>query len=87
MQVVPRTWAHLLGVAAGTPVDPERAVPDRWRELAKTLTGETAPLTMTDGEPARYVSFASGMDPEDPIDRAILRTRSAAFPVHGLPVI
>jgi acetoin utilization protein AcuC len=84
VQVVPRTWTHLLGVAAGAPVDPGMAVPERWRELAHSLTGETAPATMTDGEPGRYVSFASGMDPADPVDRAILRTRSAVFPAHGL---
>jgi acetoin utilization protein AcuC len=87
VQVVPRTWTHLLAVAAGTPVDPEMGTPAQWRELARSLTGETAPRTMTDGLPPRYVSFASGMDPDDPVDRAIMRTRSAVFPAHGLPVV
>ena len=87
VQVVPRTWTHLLAVAAGTPVDPEMDTPAQWRELARSLTGETAPRTMTDGVPPRYVSFASGMDPDDPVDRAIMRTRSAVFPAHGLPVV
>ena len=87
VQVVPRTWTHLLAVAAGTPLDPEMATPAPWRELARQLTGETAPLTMTDGVPPRYVSFASGMDPGDPVDRAIMRTRSEVFPSHGLPVM
>jgi acetoin utilization protein AcuC len=84
VQVVPRTWTHLLAIGAGAPLDPEMAVPARWRELARAVTGETAPLTMTDGETASYVSFASGIDPADPVDRAILRTRSAVFPSHGL---
>jgi acetoin utilization protein AcuC len=87
VQVVPRTWTHLLAVAAGEPVDPEMATPAHWRELARSLTGETAPQTMTDGMPPRYLSFASGMDPDDPVDRAIMRTRSAVFPSHGLPVM
>jgi acetoin utilization protein AcuC len=87
VQVVPRTWTHLLAVAAGAPLDPEMATPAQWRELARSLTGETAPLTMTDGVPPRYVSFASGMDPDDAVDRAIMRTRSAVFPAHGLPVM
>jgi acetoin utilization protein AcuC len=87
VQVVPRTWTHLLAVAAGAPLDPGVAVPARWRELARSLVGETAPQTMTDGVPPRYVSFASGMDPDDPVDRAIMRTRSAVFPSHGLPVM
>jgi acetoin utilization protein AcuC len=87
VQVVPRTWTHLLAVAAGAPLGPEMATPAQWRELARSLTGETAPLTMTDGVSPRYVSFASGMDPDDAVDRAILRTRSAVFPAHGLPVM
>jgi acetoin utilization protein AcuC len=86
VQVVPRTWTHLLAVAAGAPLDPGMATPPQWRELARSLAGETAPETMTDGARPRYVSFASGMDPDDPVDRAILRTRTAVFPSHGLLV-
>jgi acetoin utilization protein AcuC len=84
VQVVPRTWTHLLAIAAGAPVDPVIETPVKWRELARSLTGETAPLTMTDGATASYVSFSSGMDPGDPVDRAIMRTRSAVFASHGL---
>src|SRR5579871_4111324 len=87
VQVVPRTWTHLLAVAAGAPLDPEAPTPAAWRELALTLTGETAPLTMTDGASGDFVSFASGMDPGDPVDRAIMRTRSAVFPSHGLSAL
>ncbi|MGH3252088.1 MAG: acetoin utilization protein AcuC [Trebonia sp.] len=87
VEVVPRTWTHLLAVAAGAPLDPDTATPARWRELARSLTGVTAPRTMTDGAPPRYVSFASGMDLDDPVDRAIMRTRSAVFPSLGLPVM
>jgi acetoin utilization protein AcuC len=85
VQVVPRTWTHLLAVAAGVPVDPASQTPVEWRELARSLTGETAPESMTDGAPARYVPFSSGMDPGDPVDRAIMRTRTAVFAAHGLP--
>ena len=84
VQVVPRTWTHLLAVAAGAPLAPEMAVPEQWRELARSLTGETAPLAMTDGDSPRFVPFASGVDPEDPVDRSIMRTRTAVFPAHGL---
>jgi acetoin utilization protein AcuC len=87
VEVVPRTWTHLLGIAAGMPLDPEMATPARWRELARSLTGESAPETMTDGASPRYVSFSSGIDPGDPTDRAIMRTRTAVFPAHGLPVM
>ena len=84
VQVVPRIWTHLLAIAAGTPIDPATATPARWRELARSLAGETAPPSMTDGADARYVAFSSGVDPGDPVDRAIMRTRSAVFPAHGL---
>jgi acetoin utilization protein AcuC len=84
VQVVPRIWTHLLAIAAGTPVDPAMQTPDRWRELARSLGGETAPLSMTDGADARYVAFSAGVDPGDPVDRAIMRTRSSVFPAHGL---
>jgi acetoin utilization protein AcuC len=84
VQVVPRTWTHLLAVAAGEPLDPATDTPARWRELARSLVGETAPPTMTDDAPASYLSFASGMDPGDPVDRAIMRTRGAVFAAHGL---
>jgi acetoin utilization protein AcuC len=84
VQVVPRTWTHLLAIAAGAPVDPVIETPLKWRELARSLTGETAPRTMTDGATASYVSFSSGMDPGDPVDRSIIRTRSAVFASHGL---
>jgi acetoin utilization protein AcuC len=87
VQVVPRTWAHLLAVAAGAPVDPETRTPPGWRDLARSAVGETAPVTMTDGAPPRYARFDSGLDPDDPVDRTILRTRSAVFPSHGLPVM
>src|SRR6516164_7010792 len=82
--VVPRTWTHLLAIVAGIPVDPAMETPVKWRELARSLTGETAPVTMTDGASARYVPFSSGIDPGDPVDRAIMRTRTAVFAGHGL---
>jgi acetoin utilization protein AcuC len=84
VQVVPRTWTHLLAIVAGEPIHPAIATPAQWRELARSLTGETAPPTMTDGASASYLSFASGMDPGDPVDRAIMRTRGAVFAAHGL---
>jgi acetoin utilization protein AcuC len=84
VQVVPRTWTHLLAIAAGAPVDPVIETPVKWRELARSLTGETAPHTMTDGATGSYVSFSSGMDPGDPVDRSIIRTRGVVFASHGL---
>jgi acetoin utilization protein AcuC len=85
VQVVPRSWTHLLAIAAGAPVDPGRAVPASWRVLAAGRTGEDAPSVMTDWQPADYIPVAEGLDPGDRLDAAIISTCRAAFPWHGLP--
>jgi acetoin utilization protein AcuC len=84
VQVVPRSWTHLLAVAAGDPLDPELAVPDAWRALAAERTGENAPKRMTDGEPATYIPVSAGIDPRDRVDAAIVNTCRAVFAWHGL---
>ncbi len=82
--VVPRTWAHLLAEAAGNPLDPAAPTPAVWRDLARVRTGVIPPETMTEGAAASFVPFSSGYDPADPVDRAIVATRTAVFPLHGL---
>jgi acetoin utilization protein AcuC len=84
VQVVPRTWAHLLAEASGHPIDPAAEVPAAWREYASQRTGRVAPARMSDGALADYVSVESGYDPADPVDRSIMATRKAVFPLHGL---
>ena len=84
LQVVPRTWAHLLAEAAGHPIDPGARIPAAWREHASRGTGLLAPEVMTEGAPATYASFESGYDPADPLDQAIMATRTAVFPEHGM---
>jgi acetoin utilization protein AcuC len=84
VQVVPRTWTHLLAEAAGRPIDPQAPTPASWREYVQRRTGMPAPELMTDGLPGRYSAFESGHDPSEPVDRAIMATRNAVFPLHGL---
>ncbi len=84
LQVVPRTWAHLLAEASGHPIDPGARIPDAWREHAARGTDRLAPEFMTEGAQTGYASFESGYDPEDPLDLAIVATRAAVFPEHGL---
>jgi acetoin utilization protein AcuC len=84
LQVVPRTWTHLLAEAAGYPIDPQARIPATWREYASRRTGQEAPETMTDGIEPKFARFESGYDPADPVDRAIMATRSAVFPEHGM---
>jgi len=49
LQVVPRTWAHLLAEAAGHPIDPGARIPATWREHATRGTDLQAPESMTKG--------------------------------------
>ena len=84
LQVVPRTWTHLLAEAAGYPIDPQARIPAAWREYASRRTGREAPEFMTDGTQPEFAGFESGYDPGDPVDQAILATREAVFPEHAL---
>ncbi|MCG5215167.1 acetoin utilization protein AcuC [Streptosporangium sp. KLBMP 9127] len=84
VQVVPRAWTHLIAEVSGHPLDPRTQTPQNWRDFVAGRTGETAPLTMTDGRNPEFHDFAAGYDPADPIDRAIVATRNAVFPSHGL---
>jgi acetoin utilization protein AcuC len=85
VDVVPRTWTHLVAIAAGRPIEPEAEVPEEWRrEVFRRLRG-SAPLRMTDGRRPEWRDFAdAGYDPGDRLDQAILATRRAVFPHHGL---
>jgi acetoin utilization protein AcuC len=84
--VVPRTWTHLVAIAAGHPIAPETAVPEEWRAEVLRRTRQQGPLRMTDGMPAEWKDFDSGYDPADRLDQAVLATRRAVFPHHGLLV-
>lgn len=84
VQVVPRAWTHLIAEVAGHPLDPRTATPEAWRTFVKERTNQSAPLTLTDGRNPEFSDFSAGYDPADPIDRAIMATRKAIFPFHGL---
>ena len=84
VHVVPRTWTHLLAEAAGQPIDPTAQTPARWRDYVARRTGLAAPEHMTEGASAEFEPFESGYDPGRPVDQAIMATRNAVFPLHGL---
>ncbi|MFC3382165.1 acetoin utilization protein AcuC [Couchioplanes azureus] len=84
VEVVPRAWAHLLAVATGAPLDPGTATPPGWRKLAaERCPGGTVPATLTDGHPPPVERWEPGTA-TDAVDKAIMATRSAVFPLHGL---
>ncbi|MFG1860492.1 acetoin utilization protein AcuC [Microbispora bryophytorum] len=84
VQVVPRAWTHLIAEALGRPVEPSTATPDTWRTYVGKRTGEVPPLTMTDGRHPQWRDISEGYDPADAVDRAVIATRKAVFPFHGL---
>jgi acetoin utilization protein AcuC len=88
IEVVPRTWTHLVAIAAHAPIRPDTAVPSSWREHVQERYGRPAPVTMSDqpgdAAPPSWRAWGAGVDPDDAVDRAILATRQAVFPLHGL---
>ncbi|WP_078489719.1 acetoin utilization protein AcuC [Streptomyces bikiniensis] len=85
VDVVPRSWTHLVGIAAHAPVDPESVIPSSWRDEVYARTRQLGPGRMTDGRwPVDFREWAGGYDPADRLDQAVLATRRAAFPLRGL---
>jgi acetoin utilization protein AcuC len=84
VDVVPRTWTHLLAIVGGAPLAPETATPEEWREHVRAHLGRTPPFRLTDGRSPDYRDWAEGYDPSSWLDRAIHATREASFPLNGL---
>lgn len=90
VNVVPRTWTHLTAIAAHAPIKASAAVPQEWRDHVQQATGRPGPSRMGDlgpGEgPVWWQSWDMGFDPGSAIDRAVMATRQAVFPLNGLDV-
>lgn len=84
VDVVPRAWTHLMGVLIGKPVPPRTALPLGFHEYVFELMGRRAPATMTDGFDPWPKNWDLGYDPADPLDAAVVATRKAVFPYHGI---
>ncbi|MEU9148202.1 acetoin utilization protein AcuC [Streptomyces sp. NPDC048349] len=84
VDVVPRSWTHLVAIAAHRPVDPVTAVPASWRDEVYARTRQLAPARMTDGREVAWRAWDAGYDPADRTDQAVLATRRAVFPLRGM---
>jgi acetoin utilization protein AcuC len=84
VDVVPRAWAHLVALAAHRPIEPTSPVPDAWRLYVQERVGRPGPGRFTDGRDGSFTPWSRGHDPADPVDRAVMATRRAVFPLHGL---
>ncbi|MGN6753009.1 MAG: acetoin utilization protein AcuC [Intrasporangium sp.] len=90
VDVVPRTWTHLTAIAAHAPIKPSTPVPQGWRDYVQQVSGRPGPARMgdltTEDGPVWWRSWDMGYDPNDAVDRAVMATRQAVFPLHGLDV-
>jgi acetoin utilization protein AcuC len=85
VEAVPRAWAHLLAIVTGEPLDPATATPRAWRDLAaRRCPDRRAPDVMTDGMDPAYEPWSPGVGAPDAVDRAVVATRRAVFPLLGL---
>lgn len=84
VDVVPRAWAHLMGIVIGKPIRPQTHVPAGFHEYVMELMGRPAPLSMTDGFDPWPKNWDLGYNPADALDAAVVATRRAVFPHHGL---
>src|SRR6478609_108047 len=84
LDVVPRTWSHLVAIAAGRPVPLRTPVPGDWRQYVMEKFGREAPALMGDDVELWWRSWEVGFNPNDAVDRTVMATRKAVFPLHGL---
>lgn len=80
-RVVPRSWTHLIATVLDRDVEPNRPVPAGWTAHTATLTRQELPTAMTDGATTSHDPWTQGAERVDP---AVLETRRAVFPLHGL---
>ncbi|MFE9256539.1 acetoin utilization protein AcuC [Streptomyces sp. NPDC006879] len=85
VDVVPRSWTHLVAIAAHRPIEPETLVPQSWRDEVYARTRQWGPARMTDGlSPVHWRDWESGYDPADRTDQAVLAARRAVYPLRGM---
>ena len=96
VRVVPRAWTHLLAAALGRDIDPQRPLPDAWRERVRTMAPSIdLPSVMGDGGDVDFPrwggpgGFVEGSEEAadralERVDSAIIATRRASFPLLGL---
>jgi acetoin utilization protein AcuC len=83
LRVVPRSWTHLLATQLDRDVDPHRGLPAGWLARVARLAGDLPlPTSMTDEAGVGFEPWSG--DTLSDVDRAIVATRKAVFPLYGL---
>lgn len=81
---VPRSWTHLIAVAAGRPLSVHMPTPESWQKYMLEKYGTKVPAMMGDPVDLWWRSWEVGFDPADSTDRTIMATRKEVFPLWGL---
>ncbi|WP_394215466.1 acetoin utilization protein AcuC [Brachybacterium vulturis] len=90
IDVVPRSWAHLVAIVTGAPIEAAAPLPEAFLAAAAAaraehgLSPEPGILSFGDGRPVAAGDWSRGFDPGDPLDRAVQAVRRAVFPDWGL---
>jgi acetoin utilization protein AcuC len=88
IDVVPRSWTHLVAIAAHEPIDPMTPTPQAWRDHVQRTFGRPGPERMGELDSAQLPiwvqPWSMGYNPDNAVDRAIMSTREATFVHHGL---
>ena len=85
VDVVPRSWTHLVGIAAARRSTRSRSSRRRGGTRSSPGRGSWGRPRMTDGRTPSWRAWEDGYDPADRLDQAVLATRRSAFPLRGLP--
>ena len=90
IDVVPRSWAHLVAIVTGDPLESTAPLPQEFIAAAEAareshgLSPEPGLVTFGDGRPLEVRDWERGYDPEDELDRAVQAVRRGVFPDWGL---
>lgn len=84
VDVVPRAWSQLISVVTHRPIPPRTRVPAGWCDLVREHFGRTGPGFMSDSVTPVFRPWSDGFDPGDPVDAAVIATRTATFPALGI---
>ncbi|MFD0204573.1 MULTISPECIES: acetoin utilization protein AcuC [Saccharothrix] len=83
LRVVPRSWTHLLATVLDRDVDPNTPLPADWVAHASTIAPNwPLPTSMSDDADTAFEPWGGQLD--TPVDVAVMQTRRAVFPLHGL---
>ena len=81
---VPRSWVNLLAVVSGSDLAKDVAIPSEYREYVQELLGVPSGESLSDGMKPWAKPIDQGFNNRDPVDAAIMLTRSTVFPHFGL---